>query len=245
MKNSLLITLGIVLMSFGSIAKEIPEKANRLVSDYGEVLSSSEEQKLESKLRSYNDTTGTQIAIVTITSLKGDDLFDFSQRLADSWGIGGSENNNGILLLISVQDRKIRIHTGYGTEGAITDAISKRIIENEIKPAFRANDYYGGFDNATSAMISALAGEYTATPKKKSKGVPFYPIIVILIGIFWIFGGRRRYTGYGHSGRRYYGTPWIGGGFGGGSSGGFGGGGGGFGGFGGGSFGGGGASGGW
>jgi uncharacterized protein len=228
-----------------SMALDIPAKPKQLVNDYASVLSSSQRDQLEQKLVSYDNETGTQIAIVTITSLEGDDLFDYSQRLAEAWGIGGGENDNGVLLLVAVEDRGIRIHTGYGTEGAIPDAIAKRIIENEIKPNFRNNDFYAGFNQATDAMIQALAGEYTAAPKKRDRApLGIIPIVLIII-VFFIVARRKRYTGYSRSGRGFYGGPWIGGGFGGGSGGGFGGGGGGFGGFGGGGFGGGGASGSW
>lgn len=233
---------------FTAWAEDIPPTPKRLVNDYADVLTSSQENSLENKLVAYDDSTSTQIAVVTIQSLDRDDLFDYSQRLAEGWGIGGGANSNGVLLLVSVDDRKIRIHTGYGTEGAIPDAIAKRIIENEIKPHFRNGDYYAGFDDATDAMILALRGEYKAGPKKKERNVfGIIPFIILLL-LFFLFLRRRKYTGYSHSGRRFYGTPWIGG-FGGGSSWGGGGssfgGGGGFGGFGGGGFGGGGASGGW
>lgn len=235
-----------LLLALSSFALEVPKKPNQLVNDYANILSKSQVNELEQKLVKYDNETSTQIAVVTIQSLEGDYLFDYSQRLAESWGIGGGENDNGVLLLISIADRKIRIHTGYGAEGALPDAISKRIIENEIKPAFKAGHYFAGLSAGTNAMMQALAGEYTAQPKEKKRGFPFG--ILIFIGIFIlysVFGRRRSYTGYGNSGRRFYGGPFIGGGFGGGSGGLGGGGGGGFGGFGGGGFGGGGASGGW
>ncbi len=233
-------------LALNTFALEVPKKPVQLVNDYANVLSAAQVNELEQRLVKYDNETSTQIAVVTIQSLEGDDLFDYSQRLAESWGIGGGANDNGVLLLISIADRKIRIHTGYGAEGALPDAISKRIIENEIKPSFKAGDYYSGLSAGTNAMMQALAGEYTAEPKEKKRSFPFG--ILIFIGIFIlysIFGRRRSYTGYGNSGRRFYGGPFIGGGFGGGSGGFGGGGGGGFGGFGGGGFGGGGASGGW
>ena len=234
-----------MLVSLGSFALEVPPTPNRLVNDYAGVLGNSNVNRLETKLRNYMDTTSTQIAVVVIPSLEGDDLFDYSQRLAEKWGIGGGENDNGVLLLISIKDRAIRIHTGYGTEGAIPDAIAKRIIENEVKPPFQQGDYFSGINAATDAMILALAGEYKGTPQKKGRGpASFIPFVIILI-IFIIGSWRRRYTGYSSRGRGYYGTPWIGGFGGASSSGGSFGGGGGFGGFGGGGFGGGGASGGW
>ena len=238
------VTAILLLITAHAWALDVPPRPDRLVNDYAQMLSSSEVGSLERKLVAYDDSTSTQIAVVTIPSLDGDDLFDYAQRVAEAWGIGGGENDNGILLLIVSNEKKIRIHTGYGVEGGLTDALSKRIIEQEMKPAFKQARFYEGMDNATSAMIMALAGEYQSSGGKKGgKQIPAFVVILVLFLIFFVFGGRRRYTGYGHSGRRYYGGPFIGG-FGGGSSG-FGGGGGGFGGFGGGSFGGGGASGGW
>ena len=247
MGNKLVLMMALIMSCVvaTTVAKEVPPTPNRLVNDYAKVLSASDVQRLEQKLVQYDEQTSTQIAVVIIQSLEGDDMFDYSQRLAETWGIGGAENDNGVLLIVSIDDRKLRIHTGYGTEGAIPDATAKQIIEDEIKPGFKAGDYYAGIDRGTDAMIAALKGEYTAAPKKRKRGFPFGLIPVILIIILAsIFGRRRRYTGYGSSGRRYYGTPWIGG-FGGGSSGGDFGGGGGFGGFGGGGFGGGGAGGSW
>ena len=240
------LTFSALLLAVSSIALELPKKPSQLVNDYANVLSAAQANELEQKLVKYDNETSTQIAVVTIKSLEGDDLFDYSQRLAESWGIGGGENDNGVLLLSSKDHRKIRIHTGLPTEAALAQPISIRIIENEIKPAFKAGDYFAGLTAGTSAMMQALAGEYTAQPKEKKRGFPFG--ILIFIGIFIlysIFGRKRSYTGYGNSGRRFYGGPFIGGGFGGGSGGFGGGGGGGFGGFGGGGFGGGGASGGW
>lgn len=241
---NLILAVAFLFTAVFAQALEVPKKPNKLVNDYAKVMQPNQTAQLEKKLVDYNNATSTQIAVVTIPSLEGDDLFDYAQRLAEAWGIGGAANDNGVLLLVAVNDRKIRIHTGYGTEGAIPDAIAKRIIENELKPAFRANNYYEGFDRATNVMISALAGEYKADDTNKKRKLPLgiVPIIFLII-LVMLFGRRRKYTGYSHSGRRYYGGPFIGGGFG---SGGFGGGGGGgFGGFGGGGFGGGGASGSW
>src|SRR5690606_35942292 len=115
----------------------------------------------------------------------------------ESWGIGGGENDNGALVLIAVDDRKIRIHTGYGVEGAIPDAIAKRIIENEIKPEFARGDFYHGLDNAANAMIAALAGEYKATAKKKDKkGFPLGILPFIVFFVIWLLIRRKRHSTY-------------------------------------------------
>src|SRR5690606_10584985 len=103
-------------------------------------------------------------------------------RLAQHWGIGGGEHDNGILLLVALGDREVTIQTGYGVEGAVPDAIAYRIIENEIKPPFRQGDYFTGIDRATNALIAYTKGEYKAAPKKESgSGGGFGSIIFIII----------------------------------------------------------------
>ena len=240
--------------------QEFPEKPTHLVSDYTNTLSENEINQLESKLVAFNDSTTTQIAVVIIKSLGGYDIADYSVRLAEKWGIGGSKNNNGVLVLASLGDRKVTIQTGYGVEGALPDAIARRIIENEIKPDFRSGNYFGGIDKGTNAIISYTKGEYKADPVKKdgqkSGGKSIFLIIIVIIIIIII--SRRGGGGNQIIGSRGGASPFwwmlmgagLGRGSGGGGFGGFGGGGGssgggGFGGFGGGSFGGGGASGDW
>lgn len=240
--------IGILLFPLLLVAKEIPKQSNppRLVNDYAGVLNSEEISQLEKKLLLYEDSTSNQFAIVIENSLEGEDDFEYSHRIADEWAIGTKEKRNGVLIYIALQERKIRIQVGYGLEGAIPDAIARRIIETRLKPAFKANAFFEGFDTATDDLMKAAAGEYKADTKKKSKGkgdLPIVLIIIIAIIIISFFskGGGKRNRGFG--------GPFLGGPFGGTfSGGGFsggGGGGGGFGGFGGGSFGGGGAGGSW
>ncbi|MFT4154855.1 TPM domain-containing protein [Parafilimonas sp.] len=229
----------------------------RLVVDDANLLSPEQAQILEQKLVAFNDTTSNQIAVVTINSLNDVPVEDYAVKLFREWGIGGSKHNNGILLFISKEDRKIRIEVGYGLEGAITDVQSGDIIENDITPNFRNGDYYRGIDEAVNSLEKAAAGEYKERGKTADNdnggGGNIIGFIIILIIIFFIIGrGRGGGRGGGMMSRRGF-NPWIiptlfpGGGSWGSGSGGFGGGsgGGGFGGFGGGSSGGGGASGGW
>lgn len=239
----LIFLFGIPLMQ----AKDIPAKPNppHFVNDFAGMLSDDEEQNLESKLYAYFDSTSTQIAIVTEQSLDGDDIFDYCQRLAETWGIGEKGKNNGILIYIAVEDRKMRIHPGYGMEADITDALTSRIINDYMKPSFREKDYYAGLDQATTILIQAASGEYVNDrPRGRShRGTPGWLIAVILILVILSLINRRG----GGRGRGWGGGPFIGTFGGGGFSGGWGGGssGGGFSGFGGGSFGGGGSSGSW
>ena len=235
-------------------AKEVPPVPNppKLVNDFAGILSSGEVQALEQKLVAYDDSTSTQIAVVIEETLDGDDVFDYSQRLATAWGIGREGKNNGILIYIAIADRKLWIQTGYGTEGFLPDAMAKRIIELIIAPNFRSQNYYQGLDQATSAIIQLGNGEYVNDDTQGSGNLPI-PVILIFLVLFIVImiiisKGGGGGGGYNKSGRYDSGGPgWIifGPGGGGGGSSGWGGGGGGFGGFGGGDFGGGGAGGSW
>ncbi|SHI35019.1 uncharacterized protein SAMN02745146_0614 [Hymenobacter daecheongensis DSM 21074] len=241
-------------------AQQLPPRHNppRLVNDLAGMLRPDEEQALEQKLVAYNDSTTSQISIVTIPTLGDYEIADYAQKLYESWGIGQKGTNNGVLLLIAEQEHRARIQTGYGLEGAIPDALAKRIISNTIVPAFREKQYYEGLNRATDQLIALAKGEYQAdqTPAARQNtddsgsGWKFWLIIAAIV-LFIILRSR----GGGGGGRRSGGfgggmiPPIIFGDFSGGRGGfggfGGGGGGGGFGGFGGGSSGGGGASGEW
>jgi uncharacterized protein len=227
----------------------------QLVNDFTNILTADQKQALETKLVAFDDSTSTQIAVVIIPSLNGNDIADYNVKLGRAWGVGGKEKNNGVILLIAKEDRKLNISTGYGVEGALPDITSKHIIDDVIVPNFKGNDYYAGIDEGTDAIIKSLKGEYKA-PKNygKKKGFPGSRVVflVIIIILFLVISSGGRGGGGSFMSRRGF-AAWTignmlgGGGSGGGWSGGGGGssGGGGFGGFGGGSFGGGGSSGSW
>ncbi|WP_347157504.1 TPM domain-containing protein [Pontibacter chitinilyticus] len=262
MKHSLFLLYFCLLsiLAFGQ-SSDFPPRPNppRLVNDLADMLSPEEEQALEQKLVNYNDTTSTQIAIVTITSIGGYDVDQYAAELGQQWGIGGKKNSNGILILVAKNERKVSLQTGYGMEGVIPDAIAKRITEYTIRPAFKQGQYYQGLNAATSEIIQRASGEYEADARANNDGEgggSIFPIIIIVLIVVFILsrmgGGGRGGRGGGRRGySRTFGGPFIlgsllggrgGGGFGGGGGGFGGGGGGGFGGFGGGGFGGGGAS---
>ncbi len=226
------------------------------VTDRAGLLSAAERQTLAERLRAYAETTSTQIVVVTLPDLGGADIGLYATELGQRWGVGQQGKDNGVVVLVSRDDRKVFIATGFGLEGAIPDAVASRIIRNVITPNFRQGRYYAGLTGAVDALIEAARGEYTAESPPASYehpgdgGVDFATIFVLLIIAYFIVTslGRGRGRGGGR-GRRYQrrgGPPviiWGGGGFGGSGGGGFGGGG--FGGFGGGGFGGGGAGGSW
>jgi uncharacterized protein len=256
----------IISLSLDSLsAQDIPDKPvpPRLVNDLANLLTGQESAMMEQKLVAFNDSTSTQIAIVTVPSLNGYDVKDYAQRLGEKWGIGQKDLNNGILILVkpktSDSGGEVAIVQGYGLEGAIPDLTCGQIIDNEILPAFREGNYFNGLDAATNTLLSLARGEFSAAEygnkarKSSEKGMPVGVIIFIIIVILLVFSGKsrgsnNRHIGSGNlplwlilsmlnSGGSHKGS-W--GGFSGGSGGG-----GGFGGFGGGSFGGGGASGSW
>ena len=232
-----------------SIQDIIKNKPSQLVNDYAHVLTADQQQALEQKLVRYDDSTSTQIAIVTIRTLNDYPIEDAAREILRGWGVGNKKTNNGIVVLAAIDDHKIRIETGYGLEGAIPDVTAEHIIEDNIVENFRAQNYYRGFDLTADALILAAAGEYKAPEgyrKETTRHIgSYFPIIFIII--FVIISIIRRGGGGGGMMSRRGGIWWIptGGGWGGGGGGWSGGGGGGFGGFGGGSGGGGGASGGW
>jgi uncharacterized protein len=245
--------LTLCVSMLGMKAQQIPDKPSpqKLVNDYAQTLTADQRNFLEQKLTAFDDSTSTQIAVVIINDLEGADISDYALKLGRSWGVGGKDYNNGVVLLVSIGDRKINISTGYGVEGALPDVTCKHIIDEEIKPRFKKQDYFSGLDAGTDAIIKAVKGEYKIARKNKEKPSAifvFVALIVVIIILSAISGGRG--GGGTYSGSRGFRRGWGGpvifpmgggwGGSGGGSSGG-----GGFGGFGGGSFGGGGASGGW
>lgn len=239
-------------LSYGVEAQNFPlrpEDPPRLVNDFASLLSPSEQLSLENKLVAFNDTTSTQIAVVTVNSLNGYDVSDYSFELAELWGIGQEVEDNGILILIAPTERRMFIATGYGVEAYVPDAIAKRIVEGTLKPNFRNEAYFTGIDQATNLLMGLLSGQFSAKQlEEESPAIPFLLILVVFIIVIIVLakrgGGSRGYRGPGghtYMGPYRGGTTWTDfsggrGTFSGGS---------GFGGFGGGSFGGGGAGGGW
>ena len=246
--NRIFYTAVLLISSFISFSQRaVPPLAGKRVHDDARILSSQTIQQLELHLRHYEDSTGNQIAILLIPSLEGDAIEDYALRVAhDEWKLGQNKNDNCVLLLIAVDDHKIRIEVGQGLEGVLTDATTSQIIRHEMAPNFRRGDYDAGVLLAVNAMVRAIGGEYISdgTPSSRGRKRPGGSMITLLI-IFGVIilisrirgGGNNRGSGWSS------GAGWFIGGLGGGG----GSGGGGFGGFsgGGGSFGGGGSSGSW
>jgi uncharacterized protein len=187
-----LILLGILLLPVGSVhALTVPALKGR-INDYAQILSPATISQLENALRYFEQQESTQIVVLTVPTLEGDSLEDFSIRVAESWKIGQKKIDNGAILLIAKQEKKLRIEVGYGLEGKLTDLISGRIIHDIIVPRFKEGNFDQGIINGVTAMMEAVKGEFKAkvapSSGKKSHQGNLGGLIVPLI-IFFAFLG--------------------------------------------------------
>jgi len=180
-----------------SIALEVPPLRGR-VNDLASMLPADRAQQLEERLAAFERETGHQIAVLTIPSLEGDSLEDFSIRVAEAWKVGQRRFDNGAILLVAQKERKIRIEVGYGLEGILPDAVASRIIREEIAPRFRTGDYVGALDAGTEAIIKVARGEAmprgTATaPHKGIRGnIMAAGLFILAVLVALIVGITRR-----------------------------------------------------
>jgi uncharacterized protein len=246
-KQLLALLLLLPAMVMAQSTPDFPELTGRVV-DQAEMLSPQAETQLTQMLQAHEQASTEQVVVVTLPDLQGFPIEDYGYRLGRHWGIGQEGEDNGALLIVAEEERKIRIEVGYGLEGRLTDAQSSVIINRVITPAFRQNDFQGGIVSGAAAMVQVLGGEPLAAPKnqqsrpmreKPNAGMVALLFIIMMSVVFFI--GSRGGRG-GRGGAALVGAALLGGMMGGRGGGGFGGGG--FGG-GGGGFGGGGASGGW
>ncbi len=247
------LTILFILFSVQLFAQKSIPKPNppRLVVDNAKVLADYDADQLERKLVALDDSTSNQIAIVTVATLNDEPIEDVANKTFRDWGIGNKKTNNGVLILVAVNDRKIWIEVGYGLEGAIPDITTSDIIEHDIKPAFKQSNYYAGLNAAVNDLSKAAAGEYkikrnrTNAPNFNVGSLVKFIFILIIVLVALFSSGRGGGGGGGLFTGMLLGSMLGGGGRGGDWGGGGDSGGGGFGGFGGGSSGGGGAGGSW
>lgn len=260
---AIVVTLSLAVMNMMaafsvSAADDIPQRPQpqRLVNDLAQIFSASQISSLEQKLVAFDDSTSNQITVVTVSDLNGYEPAEFATKIGIAWGVGSKDFNNGIVLLVKPKTESSRgqvsIQIGYGLEGAIPDAYCKRIIEQQLIPHFKEDDYFGGVDAAVDKLIALATGEISARGDDSDEGglgfISFLVIFMLIVVVILSFRNKKNGKGGGSGTRsRGYRGPTTYGGYSGGSSssssdssssGSFGG-------FGGGSFGGGGASGSW
>jgi uncharacterized protein len=245
------LSIGVLLSAATAHAAPPVPKLEGPVNDYAHVLSPAQQTQLTDFLLNQEQQTGNQIVILTVPSLDGDAIDDFSLKVARAWNLGQKDKKNGVLVTVAINDHKIRIEVTGGLQSVLTDALSSQIIRNEMTPNFKAGDYFGGLWAGVNAIDKAIHGQYKATGTPRH--VQQKPTVDVGTLLFWmivlivILASHLRFRRYRN---HWLGPVWIPGNSGGFSSGGFfGGGGGGGGGYsgggGGGGFDGGGASGGW
>ncbi|MBU1055125.1 MAG: TPM domain-containing protein [Proteobacteria bacterium] len=180
-----LIAFLFIIIPYQAEALDVPQLKGR-VNDYAAILSPQTIQVLDSKLSALEQSDSTQVVVLTIPSLEGESLEEFSIKVAETWKIGQKNLDNGAILLVSKNDRKLRIEVGQGLEGKLTDLMSGRIISNEIIPRFKQGDFNGGILAGANAIVSVVKGEYVASRSKTGKEQGKTPIFALLIFLFVI-----------------------------------------------------------
>src|SRR4051812_19543304 len=208
-----LFTIIFLIPLFAGISQTIPARPSppRLVNDYTNTLTADQKAALEQKLVAYDDSTSNQVAIVIVPTTNDYAPVDYATKLGREWGIGNKKTNNGVVILVAKDDHQVFIAPGYGLEGALPDITVKSIIDNEITPNFKNNDFYRGLDIGTTAIFKAAAGEYKAPAGyrsargKGSGGGSILGIIIIIFIIIMLVGRGGGRGGGGMFSRRGYG----------------------------------------
>ncbi len=168
-------------------AQDVPFLAGR-VNDEAGILSPQTVTSLNTLLRTFEDSTSNQIVVLTINTLEGTNLEEYSMKVVETWKLGQKGRDNGVLLLVVKDDRKVRIEVGYGLEGVLTDAICGSIIQRVILPGFRNGNYDGGVTAGILSIMSAIGGTYKAEQTSDAEGMGF-PEILVFLGIFGVVVG--------------------------------------------------------
>ncbi len=189
MKRILLIIIsGLILLPYTlTYALEVPALKSR-VNDYADMISPETESLLEDRLKSFEESDSTQVVILTVNSLEGDALEDFTIRVAEKWKIGQAKKDNGVILFASKNDRLTRIEVGRGLEGVLTDLLSGRILDNIMRPRFKAGDFDGGFLDGIGSIIQVCRGEFkNDSPAETSTDneSPIGKYLIFILGILY------------------------------------------------------------
>lgn len=175
-----------LLTSMNVLAFVAPGNPMGYVNDFAGVLTTEQRAELESKLVAFNASTTNEIAVVTVKSLDGDYIEHYAVELYKAWGIGTKKHDNGVLLLVAVEDHVMRIEVGYGLEGALTDMVASSIIRNDLTPAFKQGDFYRGIDNAVTSIINVTEGEYSGAAVSTKNGTRITSSMVEGFFIFFV-----------------------------------------------------------
>lgn len=168
-----LLSLSAILFASPVFAYSSPGKPTGYVNDFAHVLSDGTKQELESALSVFEASTSDEIAVAIVPSMGGDYIENYAVKLFEEWGIGKKDKDNGVLLLLSIEERKLRIEVGYGLEGALPDSLAQQIINADMTPRLKAGDYDGAVSIGVTDIMQAVKGEYQATESKSSSSLHF------------------------------------------------------------------------
>lgn len=198
MKIIITLIVGHLLLAVTAMALDIPQLRGH-VNDYAGMLSPAKVQELEGRLGDFERSDSTQIVVLTIPSLAGETLEEYSIKVAEAWRIGQKGVDNGAILLVSKQEHKIRIEVGRGLEGKLTDLVSGRIIRGEITPRFKSGDFDAGIDAGVSAIMAVVKGEYASQPRElthsRKSAPPIFTLLIFLLVATVFFGSISKVLG--------------------------------------------------
>jgi len=208
MLRSVVVGLYVVLFSHSLDAEVIPPKPDGYFNDYAGVVSKEAASRFNEQLAQFERETSNQVVAAVFRKMQSDsDIADYTQRVAQAWGVGQKERRNGVVLFVFIEDRKMFIQVGYGLEGALPDATAFDITERHIKPLFRAGNYEAGLATGIDLICKAIRGEYKGAGKTVAEGhsgggfsgvLPFIIFVIVLIIISRVI---RKLGGYGYSSR--------------------------------------------
>jgi uncharacterized protein len=188
-------------------AEELPPVPAAWFNDYAGVVSPDDARRLDEKLRRLDEETSTQVVVAVFPKLPSPSLEDFTIRTAESWRVGRKELDNGAIFFVFVEDRTMRIEVGYGLEGALPDALARRILDEQVVPRFRQGDWAGGLEAGIDGIVAAVRGEYAAPEPAKAQGPSRVTLLVVIVLVV-IFLLLVRSGSAGPPGRTYGGRGW-------------------------------------
>ncbi|MEW6337383.1 MAG: TPM domain-containing protein [Acidobacteriota bacterium] len=163
----------LLLLAATVSAKEVPFLSGR-VNDLAGLLDANQRERVEARLAALEQATGAQVAVLTVDSLEGEVLEDYTMRVVETWKLGRQGHDDGVLFLVAVSDRKMRLEVGYGLEGTLTDALTRRILDNVVRPRFKAGDFGGGIEAGVESIAGTLQGQ-DVVPAEAPAGAPAAP----------------------------------------------------------------------
>lgn len=184
----------LLAVAVSAAALEVPPPPTQWVTDRAGILGAGPSEALNAKLRAFEERTGTQFIIYTLPSLEGDPVEDFTIRAAEAWRVGQNKYDNGLILFVFPQERLVRVEVGYGLEGTVTDALSSRVIRQDIAPAFQRGDYAGGLNAAADRLIALIEKGEEPHPVQRGAGggqevrLPFWVFLLIPLFVIFVLG---------------------------------------------------------